>query len=151
MVCRQNQGSQHDNASVDAMRKDGHPLTPGTALVIGKEVYEMTMVIHLNIITQHMLLHIICGINLGWDFTISRDGIYCLCKNIFGMGYFLHCWPSWRDAIVPKEMHPKALMPFDVKAQRLVLTFTWLCRKLPSLKIRICQFIRRPDLHTKKK
>ena len=56
------------------MRTDEHHLTLGTAFVIGKEVNEVTKIIHLNITAPHVLLH--SGINSGWNITISGDGIY---------------------------------------------------------------------------
>ena len=78
------------NAAVDAMRNDCYYLTPGTALVIAKEINDINKVIRLNITTPHMLLHFICDIDSGWDITISEDGIFCLCKNEFGTVIFLH-------------------------------------------------------------
>ena len=72
MVCSQNQGSQPE---VDSMKADGNNLTP--ALVIGKEVNEMSNVIYLNITTPHMffissVISILNGILLfvGMSFTI---------------------------------------------------------------------------------
>ena len=76
------------NQSLDPASKDAHHLKPGTGLVIGKEVNEISKVVHLNITTPHMLLHLFRAINSGWNITISGDGIYNLCKNEFGMVIF---------------------------------------------------------------
>ena len=34
---------------------------------------------------MHLVFVLIPAINSGWGVTLSRDGIYCLCKNKFGM------------------------------------------------------------------
>jgi len=95
------------NAGVDASTKENH-LKHNTALAIGKEVDEVSKVIHLNLTTPHMLLHIIRAINSGWDITLCGDGIYCLCKRQFGMvilsvvGLHARTYPICYS-VVPKE------------------------------------------------
>ena len=57
-------------------------------MVIALELDEVKKVIHLNITTLHMLLHVNHCINARWAITISGDGLYCLCHNNFGMVSF---------------------------------------------------------------
>ena len=96
------------NAEVDANRMDCHHLKPGPPLVIGEAIDELRKVIHLNITTQHMHLHVIRGINAGWAITVFGDGLYCLCRNEFGMvslcivGLYGETFPLCYS-IVPKE------------------------------------------------
>ena len=74
-----------DNVQEHAGHYHHAHLKPETALVIGSEVCRLVKVIHLNITTPHMLLHVFCSLESGWSITLSGDGIYSLCKNQFGM------------------------------------------------------------------
>ena len=76
------------NAEVLAIQNGVNHLTPGTVLVIGSQVDEVEKIVHLNITTPHMLLHVCRSINSGWPVIISADGLHCLCRNNFSMVSF---------------------------------------------------------------
>ena len=76
------------NAEVLANQNGVNHLTPGTVFVIGSQVDGVEKVVHLNITTPHMLLHVFRSINAGWPVIISADGLHCLCRNNFSMVSF---------------------------------------------------------------
>ena len=53
------------NVEVLAIQNGVNHLTPGTVLVIGSQVDEVEKIVHLNITTPHMLLHVCRSINSG--------------------------------------------------------------------------------------
>ena len=64
---------------------DPYHLDPNEVVVIEKSFDVAKQRVHLNMATPFTLFNYVRSLASGWSVTIAGDGLYCLCKNDFGM------------------------------------------------------------------